>query len=117
MKIYISTPINGRLEDTFEEKYSAAKARVEELKQKYYAPLAFKDVITTFDINPLGISEAEALGRCVQAVMECDEILMDTDWASSKGCSIEFAAALYYGKTIWMITPEEKMIKKIPPSV
>ena len=98
MKLYISTPVNGRDEATFEEKYAAAKARVEEIKRQFDEWLSRYDaVVTTFDINQPGASEAEAMGRCIQAVLESDEILLDKGWQYSTGCRLELHAARAYG--------------------
>ena len=59
MKLYISTPINGRKEPSFSEKYNAAKARIKEIESKYKDILSEYDtIVTTFDINPSGVTEA-----------------------------------------------------------
>lgn len=98
MRLYISTPINGRREATFEQKYAAAKARVEQIKREFDDWLSRYDaIVTTFDINPPGTSEAEAMGRCIQAVIESDEILLDKGWQYSGGCLLEVHAARCYG--------------------
>lgn len=102
MKIYISTPINARGEKTFALRYSAAKKRVEELKKILSARPEYRDAqfISTFDINQSGGTEQEALGKCVQAVLECDMLFYDImadGFEHSKGCGLEMAAAHIYG--------------------
>ena len=95
MKLYIATPINARPEQGFRNKYKAAQKRVRELKE----------IIKTdhrFDVNKSqNISEAIAMGNCIQAVMECDAIYLDHAWQSSKGCNLEYRAAKIYDKEIY----------------
>lgn len=107
MKLYIATPINARQERTFKEKFLAAKHRVEMLKEVILmadwedAP-EITEIVSSFDLNPLGkVSESEAMGRCIQAVIECDAIYLDHAWQSSKGCNLEYRAAKIYGKIIY----------------
>lgn len=109
MKLYISTPINARSEATFQEKYEAARKRVEEMKEQL--PSIYQecyDIVSSFDLNPLGTyTEAEAMGRCIQAVMESDAILLDDGWATSQGCCLEFRTAEIYNKIIYTIQTNE----------
>lgn len=99
-KIYISTPVNARAEKTFAEKYEAAKKRVSEiighLKDKY--PDA--EFVSFSDVAPLGeCTEAQAIGQCVQAVMECDVLFCDImaeGFYKSKGCRVECFVARTY---------------------
>ena len=105
MRLYISTPINGRREATFEQKYAAAKARVEQIKREFGDWLSRYDkIVTTFDINPPGTSEEEAMGRCIQAVIECDAIVMDIGHEYSRGCSVELFTAIIFGKKALCVT-------------
>ena len=109
MKLYISTPINARSEATFQEKYEAARTRVEEMKEQL--PSIYQecyDIVSSFDLNPLGTyTEAEAMGRCIQAVMESDAILLDDGWTLSQGCCLEFRTAEIYNKIIYTIQTNE----------
>lgn len=104
-KIYISTPVTSRPEATMREKWDAAKARVEELK-KYRITRedlrCYEQTVSTFDINDFGCSDAEAMGRCLQAVIECDAILYDYNEIKheSRGCRAERAIATIYNKVI-----------------
>ena len=109
MKLYISTPINARSEATFQEKYEAARKRVEEMKEQL--PSIYQecyDIVSSFDLNPLGTyTEEQAMGRCIQAVMESDAILLDDGWATSQGCCLEFRTAEIYNKIIYTIQTNE----------
>jgi len=107
MKLYISTPINARSEATFQEKYEAARKRVEEIKEQL--PSIYQecyDIVSSFDLNPLGTyTEEQAMGRCIQAVMESDAILLDDGWTLSQGCCLEFRTAEIYNKIIYSTSP------------
>lgn len=120
MKIYISTPINGRKERTFAAKYKAAHARCENIKRILLADERFQDFcvgmvcngkaegcqpdfITTFDVNGTKpeYTEADAMGTCIAAVLDADAIYLDHGWNNSKGCRLEYQAAKIYGKDIY----------------
>lgn len=105
MTLYIATPINARRERTFDEKYRAAKHRVELLKEilsidEYFMNYDFR---STFDIDmPDGRDKENiALSMCVLAVLRSDAIYLDHGWQGSKGCNLEYRAAKIYGKTIY----------------
>ena len=103
MKVYISTPINGRQEETFEKKYQAAEARTKEIIDKlvkmpeyYYA-----EFVTTFTLNPLGeVTEAQAMANCVAAIMDADVAIFDNAdmkaYNRSNGCQVEQKVAQSY---------------------
>jgi hypothetical protein len=104
MKLYIATPINARPEQGFRNKYQAARKRVRELKEIIKTDHRFYgySFISSFDVNPAAnTSEAIAMGRCVQAVMESDAIYLDHAWQSSKGCNLEYRTAKIYDKEIF----------------
>ena|GEM_PF-587503 len=105
VKIYISTPINARGEATFEEKYEAARKRVEEIAAWLKKQQPEAETVSTFDGRPKpdGSTEAQALGRCVQQVLECDAICLDYGWERSSGCHTEFDAAKNYRKQIFRL--------------
>lgn len=100
MRIYISTPVNARQEDSFAEKYQAARKRVQEIEELLQEDFRLKDAqtVSTFDLNPLGTTETQAIGRCIQAVLESDLLYIDkTPYSSeSKGCLLESTAAEIY---------------------
>ena len=106
-RLYIATPINARLERDFTSKYLAAKSRVEELKNKFFTSdsnhrlAEYDEIVSSFDLNPLGeYSEAQAMGRCIEAVLESDAIYLDRGWKASSGCILEYSTARIYDKTI-----------------
>ena len=104
MKLYIATPINARHEQGFRNKRKAAMRRVRELKEIIKTDPRFYgySMISSFDVNKTeNISEAIAMGRCVQAVMESDAIYLDHAWQSSKGCNLEYRTAKIYDKEIY----------------
>lgn len=107
-RLYIATPINARLERDFTSKYLAVKSRVEELKKLLFATGSdarfseYDEIVSSFDLNPLGeCSEAHAMGRCIEAVLESDAIYLDQGWKASSGCILEYSTARIYGKTIF----------------
>lgn len=100
MTVYISTPVNGRPEPTFEEKFAAAKERVSYITElllslPYYRNAQF---VSTIDLNPIEehVTEAVAMGRCIQALLESDMVYFDSDWRISRGCTAEFYVAMTY---------------------
>lgn len=102
MKIYIATPVNGRKEKTMQQKSEAAYKRILEMREyitKYFRDADFYYSFLlrqAFDF----MSEAEIMGSCVSMVMECDMIVLDDGWESSRGCTIERYVAMQYGKQI-----------------
>lgn len=98
MKLYIATPVNARKEETFEEKYYAAQKRITELKENLSEDERFKgwEMTSGPDVCPLGMNETEALRRCVQTVLSCEAIYMDSGWQRSEGCRTEFNTAGRY---------------------
>ena len=106
-KIYISLPVTSRKERTIRERVEAAFKRCELLKRRIAVVDAFKGwyIVTPFDVAPAGTTktEAEILGGCVQAVLECDAILLDRDYTESKGARLESEAAAIYGKKMYVV--------------
>lgn len=100
MTVYISTPVNGRPEPTFEEKFAAAKERVNYITKLLTSLPHYKDAhfISTIDLNPIEehVSEATAMGRCIQALLNSDEVFFDENWRTSNGCTAEFYVAMTY---------------------
>lgn len=102
-RVYVSTPINGRKEATFEMKRRAAYERCEEISKRVKRMLDDECVIRTpFSAVKLEerVGEPEALGRCITKLLRCDMVVMDTGWTKSKGCLLEYTAARLYGKPI-----------------
>lgn len=91
-KIYVSIPISGL---DYNDQRNHAFCVTTNLAQKGY------DVITPFDICPSPtVPYNEAMGKCVEKLLECDIIYLCKDWQSSKGCNAELQIALVYGKEV-----------------
>jgi hypothetical protein len=52
------------------------------------------------------------MGRDIEALLECDAIYLASGWGNSRGCNLEYTAALIYGKHIFtsMILRDSKTI-------
>lgn len=98
MKIFISTPVNGRKESTLQEKRKAAHRRAKMLKAYMKSEYPHAVVVTPFDAVPLdsNLKEHEAVGECISLLLTCDTILLDRGWTASKGCNLEYRAAKLY---------------------
>lgn len=98
MRIYISTPISGRGEPSFEEKRQVAYRRVKMLSAYIAEEWPEAEIRSPFDAVPLNeeCSESVAIGRCINIVLTCDAILLDRGWNASRGCNLEYRAAKIY---------------------
>lgn len=107
-KIYISLPVTSRKEPTIQERVREAEKRCRYITARLKRLQAFAGwkIVTPFDIAPAVTekTEAEILGGCVQAVLECDAILLDYDYTQSRGARLESAAAALYGKQVYIVT-------------
>ena len=101
-RIYIATPVNGRQEETLEEKKMMAACRCEMLKQILSEDYPEAKMLTSFDVCPRDerIEESEAMGRCIGHLLTADAIYLDHGWNVSKGCNLEYRAAKIYGLVI-----------------
>ena len=94
MKIYISLPITGY--DLQERKQYAENVRIR-LQQIY----PDGEIITSFDVCPDSSFPYEVLiGNDIAAILSCDAFYVCKDSSHSKGCRLEYYAALIYGKLI-----------------
>jgi len=102
MRIFISTPINGRHEPTFDWKRRAAYHRAETLRSYLQDDYPDAEIVTPFDAVPLSenCDEAEVIGKCIALMLTCDTVVLDRGWTTSKGCNLEYRAAKIYGKEI-----------------
>ena len=107
MKIYISLPITGY--DLQERKRYA-----ENVKKKLRQIYTDSEIITPFDVNPdPTLPYRELIDRCVDALIKCDAVYFCNGSSHSKGCRLEYHAALFYGK---IITNKEDFDIKVEPS-
>lgn len=91
-KAYISLPISGQ--DTYEIRRNLRLGR-NYLHAKAYT------IVTPYDASPnANASYAEHMGKDIQALLECDVVLMMPGWEDSRGCRCEKATAEIYGKEI-----------------
>ena len=86
-KVFISLPITSRPEKTLEERIAEAK------KEAWLMANVFKkegyEVVTPFDVTTDGMSEAQCIGACITALLECDCVFFCLGWKNSRGCRIE----------------------------
>lgn len=114
-KVYFATPVNGRRELSMMEKKRGALYRC--LKVREQLKMTYPDWIIcySFMVCPIGqeLTEAEAMGRCVTLLMECDALILDDGWMESAGCSVERSVAVNYGKKILTIEEAKLGITKL----
>lgn len=86
-KVFISLPITSRPEKTLEERIAEAK------KEAWLMANVFRkegyEPITPFDVTTDGMSEAQCIGACITALLECDCVFFCKHWFNSRGCRIE----------------------------
>ena len=91
-KVFISLPITSRPEPTLEERISEAK------KEAWLMANVFRkegyEPITPFDVTKDGMSEAQCIGACITALLECDCVYFCKGWETSRGCRIEHLVAV-----------------------
>lgn len=91
-KVYLSLPITGRPLEKAKEYASKMKERL--TFQGY-------EVVTPFEINPNSEEPySRLMGRCIEALLECDAAYFCIGWQHSKGCMAEFETAKIYEKEI-----------------
>lgn len=94
--MYLSFPITGRnLKDV--------KAYAKRVKQ-VWTEKGF-EVVTPFEVSvALDMPYSYYMGRDVEAILNCDGIIMCPDWFSSRGCRLEYNVAEIYKKKIMIDT-------------
>ena len=91
-KFYLSLPISGR-------DMGQVKSYANYVKDKWTAK-GF-DVITPFDVVPDEDKPYNyCMGKDIEALLDCEGIILCHDWFSSKGCRAECSVAQVYGKQI-----------------
>lgn len=94
-KMYLSLPISGR-------DLRAVKVFAKRVKQKWERK-GF-EVVTPFEVTEIfdGVREGQdyyafCMGKCVEALLKCDGVIMCQEWFNSKGCRTEWNVAETYG--------------------
>lgn len=91
-KVYVSIPISG---EDYNDQQNHAFVVATNLGVKGY------DVITPFDIiSDVTTPYNEAMGKCIEQLLECDIICLCKGWNKSKGCRAELQVALVYDKEV-----------------
>ena len=108
-KVYFATPVNGRMERTFEEKKLAALKRCIEVRQLLAREQPDWMVTFSFTVCPINepIDEPTAMARCYDLLRRCDMIILDRNWTSSEGCNKERMFAKRHG--IFVLTLKDVM--------
>ena len=101
-KVYFATPVNGRMERTFEEKKLAALKRCIEVRQLLAREQPEWIVTFSFTVCPINehIDEPTAMARCYDLLRQCDMIVLDRGWLMSEGCRKEKRFAHQHGKYV-----------------
>lgn len=87
-RLYVSIPYTGHEADF--------PKRCEKARDKYskdYNVITPKQIIRDSSI-PYNI----CMGKCIEALLDCDEVLFADGWSESKGCSLEMGACMIYNK-------------------
>lgn len=92
-KLFISLPITSRPEPAMEERIKKAKEIALFDKQMFEVGGGF-EVVTPFDVTKDGMSEAQCIGACITALLECDSVFFCRGWEKSRGCRIEHLVAV-----------------------
>lgn len=88
MKVFLSLPITGKVEEARRE--AAVAERL--LQEKGY------EVVSPFACAPEpNQTDGYYMGRCVEALLGCDMICQHPDWLYSRGCNVENMTAKMYG--------------------
>ena len=90
MRIYIALPISGWDIETVEAICNHAEAVIEEKGHTAVSPIALPHRDPE-DYNAV-------IGTDITALLCCDAVLFLDGWEDSRGCRLEYAAAVVYGK-------------------
>lgn len=94
MKIYISLPITGY---EFQERKQYAESVKKRLQQIY----PDSEIITPFDVcTDPSLPYEELIGKDIAALLTCDMVYVCKGSDTSRGCRLEYLAALLYRITI-----------------
>ena len=102
MKVYISLPITGHNIEEVEARCIFAKAV---LKKKGHTP------VSPIELNHTDPEDYPAvIGTDITALLACDAVVFLDGYEYSKGCRLEYEAAVIYGKEMYFDLDEIKNI-------
>lgn len=102
MKVYISLPITGHDIEEAEANCIYASGVIQ---AKGHTPVSPLDVSPDSDAT-----YAEHMGNDIEALLNCEAVLFLPGWQTSKGCRLEYEAAVIYGKEMYFDLDEIKNI-------
>lgn len=92
MKVYISIPISGH-------DYGKQKAYANLIKKKFEEVGA--EVVTPFEVAPeTDKPYSYYMGLDIEALLDCDAVYFCPGYELSRGCRLEYSAALTFDKFI-----------------
>ena len=116
-KIYISLPITGH-EDTYEERLQELVKVAEGFARHQMLncnDLDEYDIITPKDVA-YGVEDriknpkyTDYLLACLEAIVDCDIVILGDRWFESKGCRIE----QHFARNFGIFVTEEAIIKRL----
>lgn len=93
--LYISLPITGHDLETVKQRAKNIALRY----RRYFSEP--RHTVTPFDVcDEKDRPYSYYMGKDIERLLECDGAVFARGWWKSKGCRLEFAAALIYGKKI-----------------
>lgn len=101
MKIYISLPIAGHDIEEVVANYIYASGVIQ---AKGHTP------VSPLEVSPDPATYAELIGTGITALLVCEAVLFLPGWQTSKGCRLEYEAAVIYGKEMYFDLDEIKNI-------
>lgn len=115
-KIYVSLPITGQ-EDTYESRLqelvnvAEGFARYQNVKLDYfgeYEIITPKDIAYSVEDRIENPKYTDYLLACLDAIVDCDIVIVGDGWLDSKGCRIEVNFAM----NLNLFVIEEELIKR-----
>lgn len=116
-RIYISLPITGH-EDTYEERLQEL-VKVAEGFARYkilnfvcpdeYEIITPKDVAYGVEDRIKNPKYTDYLLACLEAIVDCDIVILGDRWFESKGCRIE----QHFARNLGIFVTEEAIIKRL----
>lgn len=101
MKIYISLPIAGH---DIEEVEASCIYASGVIQAKGHTP------VSPLEVSPDPATYAEHIGTDITALLVCEAVLFLPGYQKSKGCRLEYEAAVIYGKEMYFDLDEIKNI-------